>query len=81
MKMQQLKQLILDENNIAFNPMMGNSYQLNEISKDIIVLFRQGKNKDEMLEVLVEVYDVKENQLFIDLSDFISKLSIYGLLK
>ena len=78
--MQQLNQLVLDENNIAFNPMMGNSYQLNEISRDIVVLLRKGKTKDEILKELCEVYDVDENQLFIDLSDFISKLSIYGLI-
>ena len=32
--MSALNELIVDENNIAFHPMMGNSYQLNEISKD-----------------------------------------------
>ena len=78
--MQQLNQLILDENNIAFNPMMGNSYQLNDISRDIIVLLKKGKTKDEILQELGEVYDVDENQLFIDMSDFVSKLSIYGLI-
>ncbi len=78
--MQQLNQLVLDENNIAFNPMMGNSYQLNDISRDIIVLLKKGKTKDEILQELGEVYDVDENQLFIDMSDFVSKLSIYGLI-
>ena len=78
--MQQLNQLVLDENNIAFNPMMGNSYQLNDISRDIIVLLKKGKTKDEILQELGEVYDVDENQLFIDMSDFVSKLSIYGVI-
>ena len=79
-QMQQLNQLVLDENNIAFNPMMGNSYQLNDISKDIVVLLRKGKTKDEIISEIMKSYDVDENDLFIDLSDFISKLSIYGLI-
>ncbi|MFK5976627.1 MAG: PqqD family protein [Sulfurovum sp.] len=78
--MQQLNQLVLDENNIAFNPMMGNSYQLNDISKDIVVLLRKGKTKDEIISEIMKSYDVEENDLFIDVSDFISKLSIYGLI-
>lgn len=75
-----LNQLVLDENNIAFNPMMGNSYQLNDISKEIIVSLREGKTKDEIVKELSSSYDIDENTLFIDVSDFISKLHIYGLL-
>jgi hypothetical protein len=78
--MNALNQLVLDENNIAFNPMMGNSYQLNEISKEIVIALREGKSKDEIVKELSATYDVNENKLFIDVSDFISKLHIYGLL-
>jgi hypothetical protein len=78
--MNPLNQLVLDENNIAFNPMMGNSYQLNEVSKEILISLREGKSKDEIVKELSATYDVDENKLFIDVSDFISKLYIYGLL-
>jgi len=77
--MNPLNQLVLDENNIAFNPMMGNSYQLNEVSKEIVIALREGKSKDEIIKDLATNYDVDENRLFIDVSDFLSKLSIYGL--
>jgi len=78
--MQIINQLILDENNIAFHPMMGNSYQLNNIAKEIITLLKQHKNKDEIIKKLVTRYEISENELFIDVSDFISKLKIYGLI-
>ncbi|MDQ7044090.1 MAG: PqqD family protein [Sulfurimonas sp.] len=78
--MQAINQLVLDENNIAFHPMMGNSYQLNDISKEIITLLRDGKSKQEVVSVLSERYDVSYNELFIDVSDFFSKLKVYGLI-
>jgi len=77
--MQVIDQLILDENNMAFHPMMGNSYQLNLIAKEIITLLKQHKTKDEIIQELSENYDISKNELFIDVSDFIAKLKIYGL--
>ena len=73
-------QLVLDENNMAFHPMMGNSYQLNGIAKEIITLLKHHKSEDEILEELSSKYDVSKSELFIDVSDFIAKLKVYGLL-
>ena len=78
--MQTVDQLVLDENsNIAFYPMMGNSYQLNDIAKEILVLLKYHKNKDEIIEELSTKYDIPKNELYIDISDFFSKLKVYGL--
>ena len=78
--MRTIDQLVLDENNIAFNPVVGNSYQLNDIAKEILVALRHHKSKEEIIEALAEQYDVSKEDLFIDVSDFMSKLKIYGLL-
>ncbi|NOQ30077.1 MAG: PqqD family peptide modification chaperone [Helicobacteraceae bacterium] len=77
--MQQATQLLLDENNIAFHPIWGNSYQVNDIAKDILTLVKQDKTKDEILEQLSAEYEISKEELFIDLGDFFSKLKIYGL--
>ncbi len=77
--MQVISQLVLDENNMAFHPMMGNSYQLNGIGKEIINLLKQHKTKEEVLEELSKEYEIAQNELFIDVSDFMAKLKIYGL--
>jgi hypothetical protein len=77
--MQTVDQLVLDENNIAFHPMMGNSYQLNDIAREILTLLKLHKTKDEIIEELSSKYDVSHNELFIDVSDFIAKLKVYGL--
>jgi len=78
--MRTIDQLVLDENNIAFNPVVGNSYQLNDIAKEILVALRHHKSKEEIIETLAQEYDVSKEELFIDVSDFMSKLKIYGLL-
>lgn len=78
--MQTIDQLVLDENNILFYPMMGNSYQLNSIGNEIITLLKQHKLKDEIIDDLAQKYEVEKSELFIDISDFLSKLKIYGLM-
>jgi hypothetical protein len=78
--MQTINQLVIDENNIVFHPMMGNSYQLNDISHEILVLLREHKTKDEIITKLAQEYEVSENELFIDVSDFFSKMKVYGLI-
>lgn len=78
--MNTIDQLVLDENNILFYPMMGNSYQLNSVGHDIIVLLKQHKTKDEIIEELATKYKLDKSELFIDVSDFLAKLKIYGLM-
>ena len=77
--MNPIDQLVLDENNIAFHPMMGNSYQLNTIANEIITALKHHQTKDEIINELSDKYDISKNELFIDVSDFISKLKVYGL--
>lgn len=77
--MQIINQLIFDESDMAFHPMMGNSYKLNPIAKEIITLLRHGLSKEEIIQQIVENYDVNENDVYIDINDFITKLKVYGL--
>jgi hypothetical protein len=77
--MNPIDQLVLDENNIAFHPMMGNSYQLNTIANEIITKLKHHKTKQEIVDELALEYEVDKNELFIDVSDFMSKLKVYGL--
>ena len=79
--MQVIEQLIVDENNIAYHPMIGNSYQLNSISKEIVTSLQENKTKDEIIEELSQKYEVSKHELFIDVGDFLAKLKIYGLLQ
>ena len=77
--MQVVDQLVLDENNMAFNPIMGNSYQLNDTGKEILNMIKLHKSKDEIIKELSQQYNISKDELFIDVGDFITKLKIYGL--
>ena len=74
-----LSQLVCNENDMAFHPVTGSSYKINAIAKEIITLLQEGKTKNQIVETLVKEYDVDRNTLFIDVSDFIKKLQVYGL--
>jgi hypothetical protein len=77
--MEIINQLTLDENNVAFHPMLGNSYQLNDTASLVVNLLKQFKTTDEIIDELNKTYKINKEELFIDISDFITKLKIYGL--
>jgi hypothetical protein len=77
--MEIISQLTLDENNVAFHPMLGNSYQLNDTASLVVNLLKQFKTTDEIIDELNKTYKINKEELFIDISDFITKLKIYGL--
>ena len=79
--MQALNELVLDESNIALHPMMGNSFQLNVVGSEILKLLQSGETKEGIIALLHQKYGISEDDLFIDVSDFISKLKIYGLVQ
>jgi fatty acid-binding protein DegV len=76
-----LNEIIVDENNMAFIPSLGISYQLNESAKEIINLIKQGNSKDEIIKIISENSGAKWSQVYIDVDDFYKKLTVYGLLQ
>jgi fatty acid-binding protein DegV len=74
-----INEMIIDENNMAFIPSLGTSYQLNKTAKDIIALIKEGKNKDEIVKIISEKTGAKWRDVYIDVEDFFQKLKIYGL--
>jgi len=76
-----LSQIIIDENNMGFIPSIGASFQMNETAKDIIELLKQGKEKDTIVSEIASKYNKDEKEVFIDVTDFLTKLRIYGIIK
>ena len=74
-----INEMIIDENNMAFIPSLGTSYQLNNTAKDIIDLIKEGKNKEDIVKIISEKTGAKWRDVYIDVEDFFQKLKIYGL--
>jgi len=73
--------MIIDENNMAFIPSLGTSYQLNKTAKDIIGLLKQGKTKDEIVKIITKNTGANWRDVYIDVEDFFQKLKVYGLIQ
>jgi fatty acid-binding protein DegV len=76
-----LLEMVIDEKNIGYIPSLGVSFQLNETAKEIIELLKQGLSKDEIVEQLAEKYKKDWREVFIDVTDFLEKLRIYGVMQ
>jgi len=77
----QLIRLIMDENDMAFDPAMGTSYQLGGTAKEIIDMIKEGKSKEEIAESITKTYGVDPREAYVDIHDFFTKLKLYGLVK
>ena len=76
-----IKEIVIDENNMGFIPSLGISYQLNETAKEIINLIKEGRKKDEIVDIISSKSGVDWREVFIDVEDFFAKLKIYGLIQ
>ncbi|ACM93080.1 hypothetical protein NAMH_0702 [Nautilia profundicola AmH] len=76
-----LNEMIIDENNMAFIPSLGTSYQLNKTAREIIDLLKQGKTKDEIVKIITDETGANWRDVYIDVEDFFQKLKVYGLIQ
>ena len=74
-----IDEILIDENSIGYIPSLGISYQLNDMAKKIIELIKEGKNKEEIVQVIANESGVDWRVVHIDVEDFFQKIKIYGL--
>jgi Coenzyme PQQ synthesis protein D (PqqD) len=73
--------IALSENGFVFNPSNGDSFTMNNTGKEVIMMIKEGKNINQITELLIEKYDVDRHTLERYLSDFVNDLSINNLLE
>ena len=71
--------LAISENGFLFFPSTGDSFTLNEIGSSIVGLLKSNKSKSEIIEAIVEEYDIDENSAERDVTDFITQLINFNL--
>jgi len=79
MNVEKLNSLAISETGFIFDPTSGHSFTTNEVGIEIITLLKAGKEIQEIIEELQEEYAVSENELEIDVMDYIHNLKNYYL--
>ncbi len=75
-----IDEIVIDENNMGYIPSLGISYQLNDMAKRIIELIKEGKSKEEIVQLIAKESETDWRVVHIDVEDFFQKIKIYGLL-
>jgi PqqD family protein of HPr-rel-A system len=78
--MNRLGQLALSEEGFIFDPMSGQSFQVNATGIAIFKALRENPRPPEIAVMLTETYDVLPEEADRDVSDFVERLRAYGLM-
>ncbi len=73
--------LAISESGFLFNPSTGESFTVNPIGAEIIERLKEDKTEEEILNELLNIYEVDKKSLQKDLLDFSQILKHYQLLE
>jgi Coenzyme PQQ synthesis protein D (PqqD). len=79
MQTERLKTLAISDSGFIFDPSSGDTFNTNDIGIQIINLLKQGKDFNDIMDQLIEDYEVTENELEADLRDYIQILKNYHM--
>lgn len=77
--MNKLAHLAISNDNFAFDPSTGLSFSINESAKDAIEFLIKGKDESELVKYFSHKYKISEEEAFIDVMDFYTKLRVFNL--
>jgi hypothetical protein len=72
--------LAVSESGFIFDPVTGHSYTANATGLRILELLKSGKNEEEIKAVLLDEFEATEDEVSVDISDFIENLKKYFLI-
>lgn len=75
------KNIAISDSGFLFNPSTGDSFSANPIGKEIIILIKEDKKFDEIVQHIGSKYAVDQDTLEKDLADFLYILKINHILK
>ena len=73
--------IAISESGFIFDPNTGDSFNLNQIAREIISLMAQGKSDKEISDAILDKYDVDETIFEQNLFDFKAMLMYFRLIK
>ncbi len=75
-----MKDLAISKNGFVFNPSTGESFRTNEVGRLILEMLQEGKSNEEIVDRILEEYDVSKEEAERDLLEFLNMLKFYNLL-
>jgi hypothetical protein len=75
-----LSVLAVSESGFIFDPTTGHSYTANATGLKILELLKAGKEPEEIRSNLLNEYDATEDDVTVDVNDFIENLKKYFLI-
>jgi hypothetical protein len=79
MNTDKLSTLAISDSGFIFDPTTGHSFTTNSVGIAILELLKQGMENQEIIDELSDEYEVSENELEIDVMDFIHNLKNFYL--
>ncbi len=76
-----LSNVAVSENGFLFLPTTGESFTLNEIGKKILDLLKQDNSSEEIIEKIVDEFDIDNTIAERDFNDFINQLKNFRLVE
>jgi len=74
-----LSNLAISDSGFVFNPSNGDSFTLNLIASFILNKLKENKTKEEVLESIIEKFEVEKSDAELDFDNFINQLMMYKL--
>jgi len=78
--MDRISQIAINEEGFVFDPLTGESFTVNQTGLLILKGLKEGKTEEEIVEEIVENFEVSKDEAERDLTDFIEKLRSYRLI-
>jgi len=74
-----LSNLAISDSGFVFNPLNGDSFTLNLIAIFILNKLKENKTKEEVIESIVNKFEVTKSEVEVDFDNFINQLIMYKL--
>ena len=75
------KNIAVSESGFLFDPGTGESFNLNKTGQLIVKLLSEGRDESEIMQIVMEKYDVDSNTLQRYMDDFVLMLNQLNLIE
>ena len=79
MDIDKLSVLAISDSGFIFDPVTGHSYTANATGLKILELLKTGKSEDEIKAVIMDEFDASDDEVTVDIQDFVENLKKYFL--